>query len=72
MSSLAFWYKICMPWPPDQVAIKRCSILLSVLAGGYIFRESIRSRLPYIALMMGGMCLIVLEPNSASLHQAHT
>ncbi|GAX82950.1 hypothetical protein CEUSTIGMA_g10377.t1 [Chlamydomonas eustigma] len=53
------------------VAIKRCNILFSVLVGGYFFKENIRSRLPFVFLMMGGMSLIVLEPNSATIHDSH-
>ena len=55
-----------------QVAIKRCNILLSVLAGGFFFRESVLSRLPCIVLMLSGVAMIVLEPNTADLHAHHT
>ncbi|KAG2448274.1 hypothetical protein HYH02_006858 [Chlamydomonas schloesseri] len=53
------------------VAIKRCNVLLSVLLGAALFRESIRSRLPYIFLMMLGVMLIVLEPTSFSITHSH-
>ncbi|KAG2442506.1 hypothetical protein HXX76_002592 [Chlamydomonas incerta] len=53
------------------VAIKRCNVLLSVLLGAALFRESIRSRLPYIFLMMAGVMLIVLEPSSLSITHSH-
>ncbi len=54
------------------VAIKRCNVLLSVLVGGLLFRERILERLPYVLLMMLGMCLIVLEPGVHSIVQTHT
>lgn len=53
------------------VAIKRCNVLFSVLMGGLIFRESILRRLPYIVIMLLGVTLIVVEPDSTILH-AHT
>lgn len=55
------------------VAIKRCNILISVLVGGVVLKESVSRRLPYIIGMIGGMCLIVLEPNSSGIHEtSHT
>ncbi|KXZ44269.1 hypothetical protein GPECTOR_70g500 [Gonium pectorale] len=54
------------------VAIKRCNVLFSTLLGALIFRESVRSRLPYIFLMLLGMMLIVLEPGAHSFVQSHT
>eukprot|EP00198_Chlamydomonas_reinhardtii_P002664 XP_001692000.1 predicted protein [Chlamydomonas reinhardtii] len=53
------------------VAIKRCNVLMSVLLGAALFRESIRSRLPYIFLMMLGVMLIVLEPSGFSITHSH-
>jgi len=55
------------------VALKRCNILLSVVLGGLLFKESIASRLPYVFIMMLGMTLIVLEPKASWLHNTtHT
>ena len=44
------------------MAIKRSNVLLSVLVGGIVFKESIASRLPYVMLMLCGMTCIVLDP----------
>ncbi|GFR40427.1 hypothetical protein Agub_g1001 [Astrephomene gubernaculifera] len=54
------------------VAIKRCNVLFSVVLGALVFRESVRSRLPYVFLMMLGMTLIVLEPGGHSFVHSHT
>lgn len=48
------------------VAIKRCSVLFSVLLGGLVFGERIAGRLPYVGGMMAGMLLIVLQPPDAA------
>lgn len=50
------------------VAIKRCNILMSVLLGGVVWRERIVHRLPFICLMLLGMLLIVLDPDSSTVH----
>jgi drug/metabolite transporter (DMT)-like permease len=50
------------------VAIKRCNILFSVLAGGLLFKEKITGRLPYVLAMLAGMLLIVAEPGHHRLH----
>jgi hypothetical protein len=52
------------------VAIKRVNILLSVLVGGLVFRESVASRLPYVLAMLAGMLLIVAEPGHHRLHSS--
>jgi hypothetical protein len=52
------------------VAIKRVNILLSVLIGGVVFKESIASRLPYVVAMLAGMLLIVAEPGHHRLHSS--
>jgi drug/metabolite transporter (DMT)-like permease len=52
------------------VAIKRSNILLSVLVGGLVFKESIASRLPYVLAMLAGMLLIVAEPGHHRLHSS--
>jgi len=55
------------------IAIKRCNILISVLVGGIAFGENVSRRLPYVMVMIGGMCLIVLEPKSSQIHEtSHT
>jgi len=46
------------------VALKRSNVLLSVLVGGFVFKENIARRLPYVVLMLCGMTCIVLDPKS--------
>jgi drug/metabolite transporter (DMT)-like permease len=48
-----------------SIAIKRCSIVLSTLAGGILFGEPIRARLPYVLTMICGMLAIVLQSKPA-------
>lgn len=47
-----------------QVAIKRSNVLMSVMVGGLVFRESITRRLPYVILMLAGMICIIVDPKT--------
>ena len=54
------------------VAAKRSGILLSCICGWLFFGETIRDKMPYIGIMMGGMLMIVLAPeHSYNKHLRH-
>ncbi len=53
------------------VAIKRINVLLSTLVGCVMFQETVRSRIPYILIMLLGMCIIVMQPGHDTLHVTH-
>ena len=53
---------------PYVIAVKRLSILFSVLIGGFVFREEgIRYRVPGALIMLGGVTLIVLTTVPGSI-----
>ena len=45
------------------IAAKRSGILLSVLSGALFFREKISNRLPYVAVILVGMTMVLLAGN---------
>lgn len=49
------------------IAAKRSGILLSVLGGAVLFKESIRSRLPYVVVILFGMFLVLLSGSEEDL-----
>lgn len=50
------------------IAAKRSGILLSVVGGAVFFKESIRSRLPYVVVILFGMFLVLLSGSEEDLN----